>query len=152
MEAITAKALHKSADSKKLVDLDFSEESNGTQKLFRSTGGWLKVLATGAVAFVDELESSLHPKIVRFLIELFQNPDLNKHNAQLIFTTHDTSVLSNELFRRDQIWFVEKTPAQNTHLYAMSEFSPRKDEIFEKNYLRGRYGALPILGEISLNG
>jgi len=151
-EAISANMLHREVDGKGVVDWDYSEESNGTQKFFRSVGGWHKALSNGSTVFVDELESSLHPKIVRFLIDLFQNSETNKHNAQLIFNTHDISVLSNDLFRRDQIWFAEKTSAQNTKLYSMSEFSPRKGEAFGKHYLSGRYGALPILGEVSLNG
>ena len=137
---------------KGFVDWDYSEDSDGTQKFFRSVGGWHKVLSTGATAFVDEIDGSLHPKIVRFLIDLFQNPETNKHNAQLVFTTHDTSILSNEVLRRDQIWFAAKNKEQSTNLYSMSEFGPRKDEAFEKNYMKGRYGALPIVGEVSLHG
>ena len=152
LEAFSATAFHQADGSRELVPLDMTEESQGTQKLFRSAGGFLKVLSTGAVVLIDEIENSLHPKIVRFLVEQFQNPEVNKHNAQLIFSTHDTSVLSNELLRRDQIWFVDRLKSQNTHLYSMSEFGRRKDEAFEKNYLKGRYGALPIVGELSLNG
>lgn len=151
-EAISARMLHQEVDSKAFVDWDYSEESNGTQKFFRSVGGWHKVLSLGTTVFVDELDSSLHPKIVRFLIDLFQSLETNKHNAQLIFNTHDTSILSNDVFRRDQIWFIEKSKAQNTKLYSMSEFSPRRGEAFEKHYLSGRYGAIPILGEITFNG
>jgi AAA15 family ATPase/GTPase len=80
--------------------------------------------------------------MVRFLIGLIQNLEINKHNAQLIFTTHDTSVLDAELFRRDQIWFVEKEPEQASRLYPLSDFNPRKGEALEKGYLNGRYGAL----------
>lgn len=151
-EAISASMLHHEVDSKGFVDWDYSEESDGTQKFFRSIGGWHRVLSLGATVFVDELDSSLHPKIVRFLIDLFQSSETNKHNAQLIFNTHDTSILSNDVFRRDQIWFAEKSKTQNTKLYSMSEFSPRKGEAFAKHYLSGRYGAIPILGEVALNG
>ncbi len=152
LEAISARTRHKSVDSDGYVDWDYTEDSNGTQKFFRSIGGWHKVISNGSTVFVDELESSLHPKIVRFLIDLFQTSENNIHNAQLVFTTHDMSVLNNEVFRRDQIWFAERNKGQSTSLFAMSEFGPRKDEAFEKNYLRGRYGALPIVGEVSLHG
>jgi hypothetical protein len=86
---------------------------------------------------------------VRFLIGLIQDPKINRHNAQLVFTTHDTSVLDADLFRRDQIWFVEKDREQTSRLYPLSDFSPRKGEALEKGYLKGRYGALPFIGELS---
>lgn len=152
LEAFSARVFHKANDSKELVDFDLGEESNGTQKIFQQIGALLRVLSVGAVVFIDEMESSLHPKLVRFLIELFQSPETNRRNAQLVFSTHDTSVLNNELLRRDQIWFVEKAKLQSSQLYSMADFSRRKDEPFEKNYLKGRYGALPILGELLLNG
>jgi len=101
-----------------------------------------------ACYFVDELSSSLHPLIVRFLIGLIQNPEINKHNAQLIFTTHDTSVLDSDILRRDQVWFVEKDGEQASKLYPLSDFTPRKGEALEKGYLKGRYGALPFIGEL----
>ena len=152
LEAISARTFHKEVDGKAFVDWDYTEESNGTQKFFRSVGGWHKVLSLGTTVCIDELDSSLHPKIVRFLIDLFQSSETNKHNAQLIFNTHDTSILSNDVFRRDQIWFAEKSRLQSTKLYSLSEFSPRKGEAFGKHYLSGRYGALPVLGEVALNG
>lgn len=152
LESFSATAFHQATDGKELVPLDMTEESHGTQQLFRSTGGFIKVLSTGAVAFIDEIDGSLHPKIVRFLVELFQNPKVNKLNAQLIFSTHDTSILTNDLLRRDQIWFVEREKSEKTNLYPLSDFKGRQDEAFEKNYLKGRYGALPIVGEISFDG
>lgn len=130
------------------VPFRFSDESDGTQRLFAFAGPWLDVLAKGRVIFVDELSSSLHPLIVRFLIGLIQNPEINKHNAQLIFTTHDTSVLDSDILRRDQVWFVEKDGEQASKLYPLSDFTPRKGEALEKGYLKGRYGALPFIGEL----
>jgi len=135
-------------NSGELVSFKFDDESDGTRKLFAFAGPWLDVLAKGRILFVDEMDTSLHPLMVRFLIGLFQNSKFNTHNAQLIFTTHDTSVLDTELFRRDQVWFVEKDRDQSSKLYPLSDFSPRKGEALEKGYLRGRYGALPFIGEL----
>jgi AAA15 family ATPase/GTPase len=95
--------------------------------------------------FVDELDRSLHALLVRQLIEMFQNPGLNPAGAQLVFTTHDTSLLSGDLLRRDQIWFVEKDEDQASHVYPLTDFAPRKNEALERGYLFGRYGAIPIL-------
>jgi len=139
--------LHKT-NSGESVYFHFGDESDGTQKLFAFAGPWLDVLAKGRILFIDELDTSLHPLMVRFLIGLVQNPEINKHNAQLIFTTHDTSILDTELFRRDQIWFVEKDHEQASRLYPLSDFKPRKGEALEKGYLNGRYGALPFIGEL----
>lgn len=138
---------HKS-DSGEFLTLDLKEESDGTQKLFRYAGPLIDVLEKGNILVVDELDTSLHPLMVRFLISLIHNPAINKHNAQLVFTTHDTSVLDPELYRRDQIWFVEKAKDQSSRLYPLSDFSPRKGEALERNYLHGRYGALPFIGEM----
>jgi uncharacterized protein len=127
------------------VFFDIVEESDGTQKLFAFAGPWLDVLAKGRVLFIDELDTSLHPLLVRFLVEIIHNKKANGRNAQLIFTTHDTSLLDSDLFRRDQIWFVERDQSYATKLYPLSNFSPRKGEALEKSYLKGRYGALPLL-------
>jgi AAA15 family ATPase/GTPase len=123
------------------------DESMGTRNLLFLTGPVLDILNKGMVLVVDELDSSLHPLLVRRLVELFQNPVVNKKGAQLIFTTHDTSLLDPDLFRRDQIWFVVKDRDQASKLYPLSDFSPRKNEALERGYLVGRYGALPFLGD-----
>lgn len=120
-------------------------ESMGTRRLFANAGMWLDALEKGGVTYVDELESSLHPLIARFLVSLFNNPETNPKHAQLIFTTHDTTLLDNDLLRRDQIWFVEKDQNQMTHLYPLSDFKPRKNEALQKGYLQGRYSALPYI-------
>jgi uncharacterized protein len=124
---------------------DFQDESEGTQKLFALAGPIFEILGRGQVLIVDELDRSLHALLVRQLIEMFQNTDLNQNGAQLIFTTHDTSLLDGELLRRDQIWFAEKDENQASRLYPLSDFSPRKGEALERGYLAGRYGAVPIL-------
>jgi AAA15 family ATPase/GTPase len=140
--------MHPSSDNGEDVPLEFNEESAGTQKLFVLAGPWLDVLNNGFVLFVDELDTSLHPHLVRFLLNLFHNPETNRHNAQLVFTTHDTTVLDQTLMRRDQVWFVAKDDENATSLYPLSDYKPRKGEALQKGYLYGRYGALPLPGEL----
>lgn len=140
---------HRSKDGGENVGFDFlTEESQGTKRLFAYAGPILDVLQHGRVLVVDELDNSLHPQMVRFLISLMHNLQLNQKCAQLIFSTHDTSLLDTGLFRRDQIWFIEKDQEQASKLYPLTDFSPRKDEALEKGYLMGRYGALPFFGEL----
>lgn len=127
----------------------YDDESHGTRKLFSFAGPWLDSLEKGNVLVIDELHDNLHPKLVKFLVQLFHNPETNPKNAQLIFTTHDTSILNQDVFRRDQIWFCEKDQQQATHLYPLTDFSPRKGrENLEAAYLAGKYGALPYLRSI----
>ena len=140
--------MHPSSDKGEDVALEFEEESAGTRKLFTLAGPWLDVLDNGLVLFVDELDTSLHPHLVRFLLNLFHNPETNRHNAQLVFTTHDTTVLDQTLMRRDQVWFIEKDAENATRLYPLSDYKPRKGEALQKGYLYGRYGALPFPGEL----
>ncbi len=121
------------------------DESLGTQKLFALAGPLLDILAKGRVLIIDEIDRSLHPLLVRRIIESFQNPELNRHGAQLIFSTHDTSLLDTTLLRRDQIWFAEKDASQRAALVPLSDFSPRAKEALEKGYLSGRYGGIPTL-------
>ncbi|EGK8084351.1 ATP-binding protein (AAA domain) [Campylobacter lari] len=128
--------------------LNFKDESDGTQKFFNLIGIWIKSLKRGNILIIDELNTHLHPLMTKFLVNLFHNEGLNKSNAQLIFTTHDTSILNQNVFRRDQIWFCEK---QNkaTKLYPLSDFKVRKDKTnLENDYLLGRFGALPYFKEI----
>ena len=140
-------ALHKIEGSTELISLDFDQESLGTQKLFWLAGGWIKALQEGAVLLYDELSSSFHPHISRFLINQFHTPHINRKNAQLIISTHDTTLLDESIFRRDQVWFTKKNhEEQSTQLYSLLEYSPRKGEAIEKGYLKGRYGALPFIG------
>lgn len=124
---------------------EFEDESGGTQKLFALAGPLFDILKNGYILFMDELERSLHPLLVRQLIALFQNPKMNAHGAQLIFTSHETSLLKSDILRRDQIWFTEKDAKQASALFPLTEFTPRKNEAFESGYLSGRYGAVPIL-------
>jgi len=127
------------------VFFDLEEESNGTRRVFDFAGPWLDSLQHGYVIFIDELHDSLHPKLVKFLVSLFNNKDTNPHNAQLVFTTHETSILSQKFFRRDQVWFCDKNENNESEIYSLTEFSPRKGkENIELSYLSGRYGAVPF--------
>jgi AAA15 family ATPase/GTPase len=127
------------------IALDFIDESSGTQVLFRTAGAWLNVFKNGEVLLFDEIDTNLHPLLVKFLVERFHSDESNQNDAQLIFSTHNTSLLQQTLFRRDQVWFVEKDDIGASKLYPLTDFHPRNDEVLEKNYMRGRYGALPVL-------
>ncbi|QEP42964.1 ATP-binding protein [Ectothiorhodospiraceae bacterium BW-2] len=127
------------------VELNLADESDGTQKLFSFAGPWLDALQQGKVIFMDELHSNLHPFLVKYLLDFYHNSQTNPNGAQLIFTTHETSNLDQETFRRDQIWFCERNRNQSTSLYPLTDFSPRKEENLQRAYLTGRYGALPIV-------
>jgi len=125
---------------------DLVDESSGTRNLLFLAGPVLDILQKGLTLVIDELDTSLHTLLVRELVRLFHRPEVNTGGAQLIFTTHDTSLLdASDLFRRDQIWFVEKDREQASTLVALSEFSPRKNEALERGYLMGRYGGVPFL-------
>ena len=140
---------HQVSGSDKMVWLPLEEESDGTRKFFAYAGPLLDGLRQGRVFLIDELDNSLHPYMVRFLLGLFHNSTTNTNNAQLIFTTHDTSILDQKIMRRDQIWFMEKNEQNASVLYPLSDFKPRKHEALAKGYLQGRYGALPYIGEVN---
>lgn len=131
-----------------LFDLD-RQESQGTRKLVALAGPLLDILENGQMLFIDELDARLHPLMTRRIIELFHSPLTNPKGAQLIFATHDTNLLDKSLFRRDQIWFAEKDQQGATHLSSLAEYRVRNDAAFEKNYLEGRYGAIPFLGDLT---
>lgn len=144
---------HKRFDSNNLFEdyVEFSmedDESSGTKKYFALSGPILETLKNGEVLIVDELANKLHPNLVCKLVEIFNSKEKNPKNAQLIFNTHDTNLLSSGLFRRDQIWFAEKNRYGASTLYSLSDFKGvRKEEDFEKNYVKGKYGAIPYLGD-----
>jgi hypothetical protein len=144
--------LHKAPKGSAVFGLE--DESDGTQRLFSLAGPLFDILQQGRTLCVDELDRSLHPLLVRQLVEMFYDPDINTGGAQLIFTTHDTTLLSSDILRRDQVWFAEKDQAQASRLFPLTEFSTRRGEAFEKGYLSGRYGAIPILNpyEVSSRG
>lgn len=127
------------------------DESSGTQKYFNLLGPILDVLENGQVLVVDELDAQLHPNLLCRIISLFHSTEMNHKNAQLIFNTHDTNLLDSGLFRRDQIWFTDKDKYGAAKLYSLADFSSeevRKNEAFEKNYIKGKYGAVPYFGSI----
>lgn len=134
------------------VNFSFKErESSGTNKLFDLSGPIFETLYRGAVLVIDELDAKMHPLISQYIIDLFNNPETNQKNAQLIFTTHDTHLLSQKILRRDQIWFTEKNSKEQTDLYSLMDIvlpggaKPRNDANYEKNYIAGRYGAIPYI-------
>jgi len=129
------------------------EESRGTQKFFKMSAPILNTLREGKVLIIDELDASLHPMLTKHLIKLFHNEKINKHNAQLIFVTHDTNLLTPSLFRRDQIWLTQKDKYGATELYSLAQFkNVRKDEDFEKKYIQGKYGGVPYLQDFEIEG
>lgn len=145
MEVITFhEVTEEKSGNKYLYSLPLGDESQGTQLLFSFSPLLKRVLDEGKTIVIDEIDRSLHPAVVKYIVNLFRNPEINKAGAQLIVTTHDTSLLKLDMFRRDQIYFVEKDRNTATsHIYAMDEFPVRKSENIEKGYLLGRYGALP---------
>lgn len=126
-------------------DLD-EHESEGTRRLFTLAGPLLDTLRRGGALVIDELDARLHPLMTREIVRLFNDRQTNPRGAQLVFTTQDTNLLDNELFRRDQIWFVEKDRYGASQLYSLAEFKGvRNDLSFEPNYIQGRFGAVPYL-------
>jgi AAA15 family ATPase/GTPase len=132
-----------------------TEESLGTHAWLAFLGPMLAVLDEGAVLLVDELDSSLHPTLAAEVVRLFQDPRSNPRGAQLIFTTHDATLLGNAVLDRpldrDQVWITVKKRSGETELYPLTEAKPRKEENLERGYLRGRYGGIPRVtaGEIA---
>lgn len=147
-------ALHKVIGSDELAKIPLQNESAGTLKMFALYPELQEVLDQGGVFFIDELNARLHPLLVRNFILTFLNAEINVNHAQLVFTTHDTWQLSNQLLRRDEIWFTEKDNDGLSTLYSLADFVDedgsriRKDESYEKNYLLGKYGAIPSLKTI----
>lgn len=132
-----------------LVEFEQQDESLGTLVWFGLVGPILESLARGSVFLADELDSSLHPALVAELVRLFQDSSTNRRRAQLVFNSHDATLLgdsaSARLLGRDQVWFTEKNPDGSSHLYPLSGLDPRKEEAIGRRYLAGRYGAKPIV-------
>ena len=120
-------------------------ESNGTKKIISLSGPIFHTLLHGRVLFVDELDAKLHPMLTRAIVRLFMDKETNPKGAQLVFTTHDTHLLYKEYLRRDQVWFTEKDATEASDLYSLFEFKERNDRNFEKDYIQGRYGAIPFI-------
>lgn len=126
-------------------------ESEGTKKIIEMSGPIFDTLKAGKLLIIDELDAKLHPILTRSIVQLFMNPDINSHGAQLIFATHDTNLLHLSYLRRDQIWFTEKDKTESSDLYSLVEFKDesgtkiRNDRSVQKDYINGRYGAIPFL-------
>lgn len=128
--------------------LELIEESIGTQQLFYFAPALFYTFKEGKTLLIDEIDKSLHPLLVEYIIKKFYDAEINKNNAQLICNTHDTNLLNLDIFRRDEIWFTARNNSTaSTEMYALSDFSPRKDENIEKAYLLGRYGGIPFIKE-----
>ena len=137
---------HQGTDGE-LVGLDIHEESDGSQVLFSLASSWLDVLENGYTLIVDELHNSLHPLALRFLVGLFHGSRYNTGNAQLIFTSHETSVMTKGFMHQDQVWFLEKGDMGNSLLFPLSDYKVRDVSAFQKAYLDGRYGAIPRISD-----
>ena len=156
---IDIEVLHR-GENGELKALPFYLESNGTRKMFHLFDFFMDALKNGMVLFVDELDAKLHPLLTRYIINLFHNSQTNIGNGQLIYSTHDTVNLNKETFRRDEIWFAEKDKDGISEIYALSDYileddknagkKVRNDATYNKDYLTGRYGAIPVLEEFDI--
>lgn len=157
---IDIEVIHR-GENGELKALPFYLESNGTRKMFHLFDFFMDALKNGMVLFIDELDAKLHPLLTRYIINLFHNSDTNKSNGQLIYSTHDTVNLNKETFRRDEIWFAEKDKDGISEIYALSDYileddknagkKVRNDATYNKDYLTGRYGAIPVLEEFEID-
>ena len=136
---------------KKEYELTFAEESDGTRKLVAALPVILLALREGRLVIIDELDAKLHPKLLRYVILLFKNKEINRHGAQLLFTSHDMSTMKNTVFRRDEIWFAAANEAHESDVYSLHEMRSedgsriKNTATYDKQYLEGRYGADPYL-------
>ena len=156
---IDIEVIHR-GENGELKALPFYLESNGTRKMFHLFDFFMDALKNGMVLFVDELDAKLHPLLTRYIINLFHNSQTNIGNGQLIYSTHDTVNLNKETFRRDEIWFAEKDKDGISEIYALSDYileddknagkKVRNDATYNKDYLTGRYGAIPVLEEFDI--
>lgn len=148
-------SMHYNNDTNLEEYISLQEESDGTLKMISMYSDLKNCLKNGNTLFVDELDAKLHPLLTKYIIQIFHNKKTNPNNAQLIYTTHDVTNLTKEIFRRDEIWFVEKDKKNVSHLYSLAEYKiedkkVRNDASYNKDYLLGRYGALPIVKEFEV--
>jgi AAA15 family ATPase/GTPase len=149
-DGLIIKTLHNKYNNKNefdsLVPFELgAQESAGTIRLFFLAAPLLDTLSNGKVLFIDEMDAQLHPLIIESLIKLFNSKQHNPNNAQLVFSAHSTLILCNKFFRRDQLWFIQKDKYGTSELYSLDDYIVRKDSSFEKDYLLGKYGGIPIL-------
>ena len=142
---------HKMIGANSIVPLPLIMESAGTQKMFNLYPYFNNAIINGCLLFIDELNARLHPLLIRTIIQMFLDKEVNRNKAQLIFTSHDVWQLKSDVMRRDEIWFTEKNNEGTSNLYSLSDFIDddgvkiRKDEDYQKNYILGKYGAIPNL-------
>lgn len=142
---------HLMKDKENYYKMPLSQESSGTQKMFTLFWYLNFTIFMGRSMFIDELDAKLHPLLLRYILTMFHDENMNKNGAQLIYVTHDNYTLTKDIFRRDQIWFVEKDSDAVSHLYSLAEYKSeddkkvRKDASYNKDYLLGKYGSVPIL-------
>lgn len=147
---------HNVEDSSELVAIPFYEESSGTQKMFALYSLFKRSIELGMPIFIDELDAKLHPLLMKYILSIFHSEESNQNGAQLIYTAHDDFTLNKDIFRRDQIWFVEKDINSVATLYSLSEYKVgdkkvRNDASYNKDYLSGKYGAIPILNSFYIS-
>lgn len=152
---VKVELLHR-IENNKIKSLPLELESNGTRKMIYLFDYLIDALKTGKTLFIDDLDTKLHPLLTRYIINLFHNKEININNAQLVYTTHDVTNLNKETFRRDEIWFAEKNDDGVSEIYSLSDYKVdnlkiRNDATFNKDYLTGRYGAIPELKQFKIN-
>jgi len=150
-ERYTTRTIHRDKAGEDIA-LPLGDESHGTQRLFHLAGPIYAALRHGRCLWIDELDTGMHHWLLRALIKMFQSPETNPNGAQLLFTTHDAALMDPTLFRRDQIWIVEKDAAQGSQLYSLVDFEdkPRKQQPLFKSFLSGRFGGVPNLDEAAI--
>lgn len=135
-------------------ELPFHAESDGTKKLIAALPVILLALREGRLLIVDELDAKLHPKLLKYVISMFKNKNINRYGAQLLFTSHDVSTLKNTVYRRDEIWFAAENSKHESEIYSLHEIRGEDNErikntaAYDKQYLEGRYGADPYLSNM----
>lgn len=145
-------------DKENYYNMPLSEESSGTQKMFSLFNYLRGSLNKGIPIFIDQLDAKLHPLLLRYILTMFHDENINKNGAQLIYVTHDNYTLTKDIFRRDQIWFVEKDADLVSHLYSLAKYKAdddkkvRKDASYNKDYLLGKYGSVPIFRTYDILG
>ena len=136
------------------IELPFHQESDGTRKLIAALPVILMALAEGRMVIIDELDAKLHPKLLRYVVSLFKNKEINKHGAQLLFTSHEMYTMRNTVFRRDEIWFAAENAGHESEIYSLYEIRNEDNErvkntaAYDKQYMEGRYGADPYLSNM----
>ena len=142
----------------KIYELSFNDESDGTKKMIAALPVILLALQEGRLVIIDELDAKLHPKLLRYVISLFKNKNVNKKGAQLLFTSHDMTTMKNTVFRRDEIWFAAENERHESEIYSLYEIRRENNErvnstaAYDKQYLEGRYGADPYLTNMLAGG